>query len=859
MLDKLGERYLFAVAQKSFEVESDAGIFNQFCTLLPLVGPNGERADPSDFPANGDVWWMVRGVRGLAEPGRLVTGMLEESREAGQPGRASYQVVFDSVEPIRGKDYVEIVDVPAAAIVKPRDLIGTTASVSFDHIPVDTVYVRWRSLLIGPFRCDSDPDIGAPGRWILRFTPEATDRTVLQYSSEQLQRIPDTKHLRLAAEVSLTDLPVHKCHVLHSCHHYLVDAAAFDDAIPTDAVRISMQTDEAIVQRLAKRFFNRTKKQTLVQLLNELRDVATDSGGQLGIDEDEVLAELTRIVTVENKSADSLGRAILQTGLLENRIKHAIEEATQRHIADNAGKVQAEINRKTAESRQQLEILEQTKTAIANELETIRRDRLRQVDTEIAHRKADFESELQQRKQGLDKQLSELERQRKLLSANLAKVAETLATNRDEIVNQFLAIAPLLEQFGLLPERRKIDSDPGYVLKNSGATTQPVSDSAASITFEIPLFITETPRAAPSITEEQFFQRFKSHVHDCGFRYRLIDLLSFHVSVKCGDLTILGGLPGTGKSSLPRIYFESLLGAELNAGSQRYLHVAVSPSWIDTRDLLGHVNALNRSFQPSESRLYQELIFAQEEFASAGARSRLYVICLDEMNLAHVEHYFSALLQVLEYPVTGRYLQCFPDNVVDQESLFGRWARVQLPQSLRFVGTVNFDETTKQLSQRLLDRVNLIRLPSEQLPAELQNTSPPRLEGEAVCLSSYQSWVHASTSYDAVLGDLIDKLRDHLRVLNCPMNPRRFTAMRRFIGSWPNEVASADIAVDLQIAQRVLPQVRGLFRPGAREAAEKIRSVLDGHTLKFEESIRFLDEIRRTESPELLFDEQSES
>ena len=118
------------------------------------------------------------------------------------------------------------------------------------------------------------------------------------------------------------------------------------------------------------------------------------------------------------------------------------------------------------------------------------------------------------------------------------------------------------------------------------------------------------------------------------------------------------GSSGTGKSSLPRLYAEALAGDEYDDGLRRYLHVGVSPSWLDMRDLLGHTNALDRCFQPAESGLYQQLVCAQEEEKQRGTDSRLYLVCLDEMNLAQVEHYFSGFLQALERPDGRREVRC---------------------------------------------------------------------------------------------------------------------------------------------------------------------------------------------------------
>src|SRR5262249_9658169 len=127
-------------------------------------------------------------------------------------------------------------------------------------------------------------------------------------------------------------------------------------------------------------------------------------------------------------------------------------------------------------------------------------------------------------------------------------------------------------------------------------TPAPPPEPGAS--FALPAFVT-AGGAAANVPEAEVFERFCRHVEASGFRHRRLDLAGFHLSAKCNDLTVLGGLPGTGKSSLPRLYAEALAGEEGAAGLKRYLHVGVSPSWLDMRDLLGQVNALDHRFQPA--------------------------------------------------------------------------------------------------------------------------------------------------------------------------------------------------------------------------------------------------------------------
>ena len=357
----------------------------------------------------------------------------------------------------------------------------------------------------------------------------------------------------------------------------------------------------------------------------------------------------------------------------------------------------------------------------------------------------------------------------------------------------------------------------------------------------------DAERLTAAVKEEEFVARFRDHVERSGYKYRDIDLAGFHLSVKCHDLTILGGPPGTGKSSLPRLYAEALLGEEESEGGIRYLHVGVSPSWLDMRDLLGQANLLDHCFQPAECGLYRLLIWAQEEYEARGLDSRMHVVCLDEMNLAQVEHYFSGFLQALERMAGEREIRCFDPQMVEPDDPFVRWPVLRLPPSVRFVGTVNFDETTRQLSQRVLDRCNLVRLASRDSPGvESPRKVPAR--GPAVSQGNVADWVKKPDGLSPTHGALFDALREPLARMGCPLNPRRTSAIGKVIGNTLPFVCTQDQALDLQIAQRVLPQVRNLFRPGAREGLKAFRKVLESSSLEFPESLEILQEVEYREA-----------
>ncbi|MBL2225426.1 hypothetical protein ELJ01_31140, partial [Klebsiella pneumoniae] len=68
---------------------------------------------------------------------------------------------------------------------------------------------------------------------------------------------------------------------------------------------------------------------------------------------------------------------------------------------------------------------------------------------------------------------------------------------------------------------------------------------------------------------------------------------------------------------------------------------------------------------------------------------------------------FTPFLSVLELETKNRILNLY-EGVQDIENSIP--STIEIGENIIFVGTVNFDETTKELSDRLLDRTNLITL-----------------------------------------------------------------------------------------------------------------------------------------------------
>lgn len=116
--------------------------------------------------------------------------------------------------------------------------------------------------------------------------------------------------------------------------------------------------------------------------------------------------------------------------------------------------------------------------------------------------------------------------------------------------------------------------------------------------------------------------------------YEERDLRAFVAGLAASPLSILQGMSGTGKTSLPKIFSEAVFG-EINV-------VSVESSWRDRNELLGYYNDFSKKFTAKE--------FTCDLYRAGCERydDTIYFIVLDEMNLSRVEYYFADFLSVLE-------------------------------------------------------------------------------------------------------------------------------------------------------------------------------------------------------------------
>lgn len=442
------------------------------------------------------------------------------------------------------------------------------------------------------------------------------------------------------------------------------------------------------------------------------------------------------------------------------------------------------------------------------------------------------------------------------LRADLSKLGrvEAISDGVDFIDDEDLWFVERSQYQNLLAELEKAAASGRtfFSLTESAPVESPsaVVAGESSITKDVPVVVTPestsvtqgpTVSAGPQLTEEQFLQRLHTEAQRQGLYFCDEDFISFHTALKTGSLAILSGLSGTGKSRLVEVYRRSL-GLEDHT---HFLWLSVRPSWNDDADLIGYYDPLNRLYRPGETGLVDLLLNAEQR------PDELFMVCLDEMNLARVEHYFSQFLSNMERPADQRKLRLYAPELRPEVYNAHRYPpTVRIGSNVLFCGTINIDESTHSFSDKVLDRSNLIRIEHVDLRSwwqELCHGNAPAAarygDMSPVSASNWHSWcidfdpspygpqVELFQQINEILGTQEDGARFGYRVVHqillyLQRIPRRDSG---------EPMISAAEALDQQICQRILSKVRGsgaelrdLFRPrGPLETCLKESSLSD--------------------------------
>lgn len=304
--------------------------------------------------------------------------------------------------------------------------------------------------------------------------------------------------------------------------------------------------------------------------------------------------------------------------------------------------------------------------------------------------------------------------------------------------------------------------------------------------------------AAPSNAQlrtvgvERILERFSADEELRRFVFDGAQIRLVHAALHAAEskrFILLAGLSGTGKTSMAKTYARAYCD-ELGLGvDQHYEQVSVWPDWADPSGLLGYMNPL------ADPPAFHETPALRLLLRAHGHPAEPHFLCLDEMNLARVEHYFAPFLTAMEGR-GGRLVLHGGADAVDQIP-----ASIPWPRNLFLIGTVNMDETTHPFSDKVLDRAFTFEF----------------WDADVAQWAAKNAQTFDASVRDPVL-EVMSALYQALAPARRHFGYRTFDEVLRFcVGDHGLDLAEG---LDAAVIAKVLPKIRGEDSPTLRKALE---------------------------------------
>lgn len=210
------------------------------------------------------------------------------------------------------------------------------------------------------------------------------------------------------------------------------------------------------------------------------------------------------------------------------------------------------------------------------------------------------------------------------------------------------------------------------------------------------------------VTLSEFCERFRLFAASRLGLYYDLDMMRFFVaSMGAARIIILQGISGTGKTSLPYAFGKFV--------QKDSTVVSVQPSWRERTELYGYFNEFTKRYSETE---FLRAIYEGNYYRDP------HVVILDEMNIARVEYYFAEMLSILEMPLQEEWKVDIVTSVWDNDPCLIEGGTVRIPNNIWFVGTINNDDSTFAVADKVYDRAIPIDLDSRAEPFECEDTDP---------------------------------------------------------------------------------------------------------------------------------------
>lgn len=583
----------------------------------------------------------------------------------------------------------------------------------------------------------------------------------------------------------------------------------------------------------------------------QIQHVASEAGGvySLKAERDKVTREIElhqqQLVALrESLSAPELERIRNDKAALEREydVKFRQLEDVKSELnslgieIDKVRSTKAGVEKEIQEQQQRLEELKEKKAQVNLDEQAI---------THLSNLKASIEKEVQALESGLVEARGRYGKELETLASDHKKAEEEFRQKRLELRERHEGAVKACERLDATIKEREHELDiltarEQAILSAMGDGQEDSShekDHSDDSLFILPdRFVAYAKRRAQETTldERTQLEKFQEALETRHISFTDRTLRSFHTSLKCNDispLTVLAGVSGTGKTLLPLKYAEFF--------GIPSLVVPVQPRWDSHDDLFGSYNYIEKRFVATE--LGRSLVvmdeFNNKDRRDAGEWSkRLLLVLLDEMNLARTEYYFSEFLSRLE--LRREINPALAEQREKAELLTGKDAKtkVWVGTNVLFVGTMNEDESTQTLSDKVLDRANVLRFSAPSFATEVNsNGSGPSKSIEIDRVMTKELWDKwrreeaSAADLPAVIYASLDEISKAMSKIGRPFGHRLMESMKQYIRRYPiRDEHGFKLAFGDQVEQRLLPKLRGvqLSEPN-RNALNTIVTMVD--------------------------------
>ncbi len=271
-----------------------------------------------------------------------------------------------------------------------------------------------------------------------------------------------------------------------------------------------------------------------------------------------------------------------------------------------------------------------------------------------------------------------------------------------------------------------------------------------------------------------------------GLYYDIHLIRLFIASFASNKLIILEGISGTGKTSLAYAFGEFIKNETTVA--------SVQPSWRDSTEIFGYFNEFTKKF--NETQILEKMYEAQYT-------DQVYITLLDEMNISRVEYYFAEMLSVLELPNKKDWVVELVPNVWPADPIKLEEGKLKIPENMWYVGTINNDDSTFMITDKVYDRAMPIAIDDK-----CDEFEAPDTEGVEISYKYFTDLFAKAEKEHAVTDDTLEKIAqldryviDHFRLA---FGNRIVKQLREFVPTFVACGGDEVAAIDYLIAHKIL-------------------------------------------------------